>query len=201
MEFSRQGYWSGLPFPSPGYLPIPWIEPECPALQADSLPSEPPGKPFMFTYMPLSSCLQFSLFCFLSKPLPKSAYTRKKSEKKWSRSVVSNSLRPMDTRLLRPWDFLGKSTGVGCRFLLQGTSRPRDWTQVSHIVDRCFPSEPPLNLSQNAKKQYTSHSTKKKMTRCTVCSSAHQDFPSPLSFRVILECGYNTAISSLYPHP
>ena len=37
---------------------------------------------------------------------------------------------PMDTRLLRPWDFLGKSTGVGCLFLLQQTSRPRDRTQV-----------------------------------------------------------------------
>ena len=45
---------------------------------------------------------------------------------------------PMDTRLLCPWDFLGKSTGVGCHFLLQGTSQPRDRTQVSHIVDRSF---------------------------------------------------------------
>ena len=45
---------------------------------------------------------------------------------------------PMDTRLLRPWDFLGKSTGVGCHFFLQGTSWPRDRTQVSHIVDRHF---------------------------------------------------------------
>ena len=45
---------------------------------------------------------------------------------------------PMDTRLLRPWDFLGKSTGVGCHFLLQGASQPRDRTQVSHIVDRRF---------------------------------------------------------------
>ena len=43
MEFSRQGYWSGLPFSSPGDLPNPVIEPESPALQADSLPSEPPG--------------------------------------------------------------------------------------------------------------------------------------------------------------
>ena len=50
---------------------------------------------------------------------------------------------PMDTRLLRPWDFLGKSTGVGCLFLLQGTSRPRDRTQVSHIVADALPSEPP----------------------------------------------------------
>ena len=40
--FSRQGYWSGLPFPSPGDLPIPGIEPCSPALQADALPFEPP---------------------------------------------------------------------------------------------------------------------------------------------------------------
>ena len=43
MEFSRQEYWSGLPFPSPGDLPDPGIEPGSPALQTDSLPSEPPG--------------------------------------------------------------------------------------------------------------------------------------------------------------
>ena len=57
---------------------------------------------------------------------------------------------PMDTRLLHPWDFPGKSTGVGCRFLLQGTSRPTDRTQVSHTVDRRLPSEPPLDFSQKA---------------------------------------------------
>ena len=43
MGFSRQEYWSGLPFPSTGDLPNPGIEPRSPALQADSLPSEPPG--------------------------------------------------------------------------------------------------------------------------------------------------------------
>ena len=47
MGFSRQEYWSGLPFPSPGDLPDPRIEPRSPALQADSLPSEPPGKPIL----------------------------------------------------------------------------------------------------------------------------------------------------------
>ena len=40
MGFSRQEYWSGLPFPSPGDFPHPGIEPRSPALQADSLPSE-----------------------------------------------------------------------------------------------------------------------------------------------------------------
>ena len=43
MEFSRQEYWSGLPFPSSGNLPHPGIKPKSPALQADALPSEPPG--------------------------------------------------------------------------------------------------------------------------------------------------------------
>ena len=44
MGFSRQEYWCGLPFPSPGDLPDPGIEPRSPALQADALTSEPPGK-------------------------------------------------------------------------------------------------------------------------------------------------------------
>ena len=45
MGFSRQEYQSGLPCPSPGDLPNPGIELRSPTLQADSLPSEPPGKP------------------------------------------------------------------------------------------------------------------------------------------------------------
>ena len=45
MGFSRQEHWSGLPFPSTGDLPDPGIKPRSPALQADSLLSEPPGKP------------------------------------------------------------------------------------------------------------------------------------------------------------
>ena len=45
MEFSRQEYWSGLPYPSPGDLPDPGIEPRSPTWEADALPSEPPGKP------------------------------------------------------------------------------------------------------------------------------------------------------------
>ena len=44
MVFSRQGYWSRLPFPSPGDLPNPGIKRRSPALQADSLPTEPQGK-------------------------------------------------------------------------------------------------------------------------------------------------------------
>ena len=44
IEFSRQEYWSGMPFPSPGDPSDPGIEPGSAALQADSLPTEPPGK-------------------------------------------------------------------------------------------------------------------------------------------------------------
>ena len=43
MEVSKKYYWSGLPFPSPADLPHPGTEPGSPALQADSLPSQPPG--------------------------------------------------------------------------------------------------------------------------------------------------------------
>ena len=54
MGFSRQEYWSGLPFPSPGDLPDPGIEPGSPALRSDALPSEPPGKPLgSFQFMSL----------------------------------------------------------------------------------------------------------------------------------------------------
>ena len=45
MGFSRQEYWSGLPCSSPRNLPDPGIKPVSPALQMDSLPTEPPGKP------------------------------------------------------------------------------------------------------------------------------------------------------------
>ena len=59
MEFPRQEYWNGLPFPSPGDLPDPGIEPGSPALQTDSLPSGPPGK--LPPYSCLGSKLPFTL--------------------------------------------------------------------------------------------------------------------------------------------
>ena len=50
LEFSRQEYWSGLPFPSSGDLSDPGTKPGSPALQADSSPSEPPGEPLNATW-------------------------------------------------------------------------------------------------------------------------------------------------------
>ena len=56
--FSRQEYWSGLPFPSPGDLPDPGIEPGSPALQADSLPTKLQGKPPSYRRKLLNSLLK-----------------------------------------------------------------------------------------------------------------------------------------------
>ena len=67
MEFSRQESWNGLPFPSPGDLPDPGIEPRSPALQADALLSEPPGKPWLWVKLGLvlvgKAILSKSLIC------------------------------------------------------------------------------------------------------------------------------------------
>ena len=51
MGFSRQEYWRGLPFPSPGNLPYPGIDPRSPALQAESLPTSYKGSPYIRVYI------------------------------------------------------------------------------------------------------------------------------------------------------
>ena len=61
--FSRQEYWNGLPFPSPGDLPNPGTEPRSPALQADPLPSDPPGRLGCIVMYVL--CINKYLLCFL----------------------------------------------------------------------------------------------------------------------------------------
>ena len=64
------------------------------------------------------------------------------SEKwKWSRSVMSNSSRPhglQPTRLLGPWDFPGKSTGVGCHVILQGIFPTQGWYYLPALILCCF---------------------------------------------------------------
>ena len=70
--FTRQEYWSGLPFPSPGDLPNPEIKPGSPALQGDSLPSEPSGTPWRsgqsFTLSYRKAGLHLSEQFYCSKP-------------------------------------------------------------------------------------------------------------------------------------
>ena len=55
MGFSKQGYWSGLPFPPPEDLSNPGIEPGYPTLQADTLPSQPSGKPQLIAWSDVNS--------------------------------------------------------------------------------------------------------------------------------------------------
>ena len=97
MGFSRQEYWSGLPFPSPGDLPDPGIETRSSALGADALTSEPPGK---------RTEGGDSLFNFL----------KVKSESE-SHSVMFYSFRPHG--LYSPWHSLGQNTGMGSLSFLQ----------------------------------------------------------------------------------
>ena len=66
MGFSRQEYWSGLPFPSPGNLTNPGIEPSFPALQADALPSEPPGKTSIPKKGNAKECSDYHTTAFIS---------------------------------------------------------------------------------------------------------------------------------------
>ena len=103
MEFPRQEYLSGLPFLPPGDLPNPGMEPLSPALAGELFTTEQPGFP-----EPDFSSMKVFSFSF--------------PEVKWSHSVMSDSLRPhrlKPARILCPWDFPGKNTGVGCYFLLQ----------------------------------------------------------------------------------
>ena len=74
MGFPRQDYWSGLPYPPPGYLPNPGIEPGFPALQADSLSPEPPGKPLQ---------IERGFFIPLWQPVRRTIPTRKALQNLW----------------------------------------------------------------------------------------------------------------------
>ena len=105
MGFFRQEYWSGLTFPPPGDLPNSGIEPKPPTLQADSLPAKSQRKPENTGV----GC-HFLLQCM-----------KVKSEGEVAQSCPTlcdptDCMQP--TRLLHPWDFPGKSTGVGCHGLL-----------------------------------------------------------------------------------
>ena len=139
MGFSRQEYWSGLPFPSPGDLPNPGIKLRSPALQADASTSEPLGKPCYYCCYWVTSVVSDSVRPHRQKPtrLPRPWDSPARtlgwvaisfsSAWKWKVKVNSFSrvwlLRPhglQPTRLLRPWDFPGKSIGVGCHCLLWG---------------------------------------------------------------------------------
>ena len=145
MGFSRQDYWSGLTCSPPGDHPNPGLEPRSPALQADSLPSEPPGKPKVLIAIAIAKSLQSCLtLCDPidgsppGSPVPGILQARTLEwvaisfsnawKWKWNRSVMSDPQRPhglQPSRLFCPWDFPGKSTGVGCHCLLLLKCHPK----------------------------------------------------------------------------
>ena len=109
LEFSRQEYWSGLPFLFPGDLPDLGIKSRSPTLQADYLPSEPPGKPTRFTMNVLSFLLE-------KRRKTRANQVQTKKKKSVSCSVVSDSLQShglQPTMLFYLWNSPGKNTGVG----------------------------------------------------------------------------------------
>ena len=73
LEFSKQEYWSALSFPSPGDLPDPGIKPRSPALKADYLLSEAPGKPWFYFGILQTSSLGASQVALVVKELPANA--------------------------------------------------------------------------------------------------------------------------------
>ena len=106
MEFSRKGYWSELPFPSQGDRPNPGVEPGSPALQAGSLPFEPPEKlvgeqrDYRFLLM---------LVCDVSVSIHS-----------LSRVQLFTTLWTAAHQTPLSLDSPGKNTGVGCHSFLQG---------------------------------------------------------------------------------
>ena len=134
MEFSRPEYWSGYPFPSPGDFPNPGIKPRSSALQADSLPAEPQGKPkntgvgslcLLQQIFPTQESNQGLLHC--RRILYQLSYqgSLKFESESESPSVVSNSLRPHG--LYSPWPSIGQNTGMGTLSLLQGIFPTQGW--------------------------------------------------------------------------
>ena len=115
MEFSRQEYWSGLSCPSPGHLPYPGIEPGCPTLQADALPSEPPRKPREDIYSPLKWVSEVAQSCpTLCDPMDCS---------------LPGSIHEIFQARILEWVAISFS---------RRSSRPRDRTWVSRIAGRRF---------------------------------------------------------------
>ena len=115
--FSRQEYWSVLPFPAPGNLPDPEIKPKSPVLQEDSLPSETLGKPW-------SVIRTQQIMCVCAKPLQGSTFCDP-----MDCSLPSSSAHGILQARILEWVAMTSS---------RGSSQPRDRTQVSRIAGRFF---------------------------------------------------------------
>ena len=111
MGFFRQEYWSRLLFPSPGDPPDPGTEPGSPTMQADALPSEPPGEPssVVVVVSVTQSCLT------LFEPMDS--------------SMPGSSVHGMLQARILEWTAI---------LFSRGSSWPRDWTRASCVAGRFF---------------------------------------------------------------
>ena len=133
MEFSKQEYWSGLPFPPPWDLPNPRIKPRSPAWQANSLPSEPPGEPKLLIFY-------WQKAVDVDKPnvepekctTYREAVATRHTGRQW---VTAASQVALEIRGGTFWDaFFFLMTAL---FVLQDLSSPtRDWTQAMEVKAR-----------------------------------------------------------------
>ena len=122
MGFSRQEYWSGFPCPPPGGLPSPGIKPMSPM-------------------SPALAGWFFTTSATWETPKPS---RKKESEVAESCPILCNPMGCKPTRLLPPWNFPGKGTGVGCHFLLQGIFVIRGLNLgLPALRADTLPSEPP----------------------------------------------------------
>ena len=132
MGFSKQEYWNGLSFPSPGYLPDPGIKPGSPSLQAEALPSEPPGKSILLCLHRLNWVIK-----------EKEYGSQHCSLLKWSEvtQLCLTLCDPMDCTILHSsvhGIFQARVLEWGAISFSRGSSWPRDRTQFSCTVGRRF---------------------------------------------------------------
>ena len=131
MGFSRQEYWSGLPFPSPGDLPNPGIEPRSPALQAYSLPSKPLDLPRNFIFISSSSFF-FFFFCCTGFSLLHGLFSSCSEQ--------------------------GYSVGAVCRLHCSGFSSFRLWALQHVCFSSCGSGDPEHRLNSCGKQAQLLHS-------------------------------------------
>ena len=147
MKFSSQEYWSGLPFSSPGDLPKPGIRPRSPALQADSLPSEPPGLQIML----ILGCWEKEAW-WLSMDLPQLHKALDKAVE-----ITLNALNEWIIFLAQNYIFLvlcqGIEKWVVLSFLRNRCSKPCYWSNWLAIWKKELLDSLPLFLNQMDKLQ------------------------------------------------
>ena len=118
MGFSRHESWSGLPFPSPGDLPNPVIEPGSPALQTDALPSEPLEKPYTHTHTHFFIFFSIMVYHTILNIVPCAIQCM--CAKSFSCVQLCDLMDHSPLGSSIHGDSPGKNTGVECHALLQG---------------------------------------------------------------------------------